>query len=170
MCLPTRARFRLKALRLIGKGALDGEELFTIEGSENWRSTPDDLEEREKWPKKAEKPTHRRHNRHCWKLHSSHCAYPSLLHNKNVPRQHDELNLRHLYCWRDPNWSLHDRSDVHNRKKIICGTSENLHNRDIGHLDKEQHNNRRANNLVQELDEPNTTTRTTGSSTTKNSS
>ena len=40
------------------KGALDGEELFTIEGSENWRSTPDNLEEREK----AEKPTHRRHN------------------------------------------------------------------------------------------------------------
>ena len=25
-------------------GALDGKELFTIEGSENWRSTPDDLE------------------------------------------------------------------------------------------------------------------------------
>ena len=35
-------------------GALDDEELFIIEGSENWRSTPDDLEEREKWPKKAE--------------------------------------------------------------------------------------------------------------------
>ena len=34
------------------KGALDGEELFAIEGSKNWRSTPDDLEEREKWPKK----------------------------------------------------------------------------------------------------------------------
>ena len=26
--------------KLIGKGALDGEELFTIEGSKNWRSTP----------------------------------------------------------------------------------------------------------------------------------
>ena len=25
---------------LIGKGAIDGEELFTIEGSKNWRSTP----------------------------------------------------------------------------------------------------------------------------------
>ena len=30
------------------KGALDGKELFALEGSENWRSTPDDLEEREK--------------------------------------------------------------------------------------------------------------------------
>ena len=27
----------------------------------HWRSTPDDLEEREKWPKKAENPTHHRH-------------------------------------------------------------------------------------------------------------
>ena len=25
---------------LIGKGALDGKELFAIEGSKNWRSTP----------------------------------------------------------------------------------------------------------------------------------
>ena len=43
-----------KQLTLIAEincaGALDGKELFTIEGSENWRSTPDDLEEREKWP------------------------------------------------------------------------------------------------------------------------
>ena len=44
------------------KGALDGKELFTIEGSKNWRSTPDDLEEREKWPKNSETPLHRRHN------------------------------------------------------------------------------------------------------------
>ena len=33
---------------LIGRGALDGEELFTIEGSKNWRSTPGQPEEREK--------------------------------------------------------------------------------------------------------------------------
>ena len=38
---------------LIGMGALDGKELFAIEGSENWRSTSDDLEEREKWPEKG---------------------------------------------------------------------------------------------------------------------
>ena len=31
--------------------ALDDEELFVIKGSENWRSTPDKPEEREKWPK-----------------------------------------------------------------------------------------------------------------------
>ena len=31
-----------------GKGALDGKELFTIEGSEEWRSIPNDLEERER--------------------------------------------------------------------------------------------------------------------------
>ena len=35
---------------LIGKGALDDEELFVIEGTKKWRSTPDDLEEREQWP------------------------------------------------------------------------------------------------------------------------
>ena len=40
---------------LIGKGALDGEELFTIEGSKNWRSTPGQPEEREKWRKNASK-------------------------------------------------------------------------------------------------------------------
>ena len=37
------------------KGALKGEELFTIDGSENWRSTPDDLEERESGAKCANK-------------------------------------------------------------------------------------------------------------------
>ena len=37
-------------------GALDGKELFTIEGSENWRSTPDDLEESEKAAFHDEKP------------------------------------------------------------------------------------------------------------------
>ena len=42
--------------KLIGKGALDDEELFTIEGSENWRLTPDNLEEREKCRTTAKKP------------------------------------------------------------------------------------------------------------------
>ena len=37
------------------KGALDGEELFTIEDSENWRSTPDNLEERDTCGKKGRK-------------------------------------------------------------------------------------------------------------------
>ena len=37
-------------------GALDGEEVFTIEGSENWRSTPDILEEREKCGKNVKNP------------------------------------------------------------------------------------------------------------------
>ena len=45
-------------LRLIGsKEALDGEELFTIEGSKNWRSTPDELKERGKCVRAAEKPS-----------------------------------------------------------------------------------------------------------------
>ena len=30
------------------RGALDDEELFIVEGSKNWRSTPGQLEEREK--------------------------------------------------------------------------------------------------------------------------
>ena len=41
------------------KGALDGEELFAIEGSKNWRSTPNNLKEREnglKRPKTTSSP------------------------------------------------------------------------------------------------------------------
>ena len=40
----------------IGKGALDDEELFVIEGSENWRSTPGQPEERENFGKTVKKP------------------------------------------------------------------------------------------------------------------
>ena len=36
-----------QTLRIKCAGALDGIELFTIEGSEKWRSTPNDLEESE---------------------------------------------------------------------------------------------------------------------------
>ena len=39
------------------KGSLDGKELFAIEGSENWRSTPDNLEERENAAFHGEKPS-----------------------------------------------------------------------------------------------------------------
>ena len=45
----------IKRLRIHCAGALDGKELLTIEDSETWRSTPDDLEEREKWSKKDKK-------------------------------------------------------------------------------------------------------------------
>ena len=38
------------------EGALDGKDLFAIEGSEKWRLTPDDLEEREKCGRAAENP------------------------------------------------------------------------------------------------------------------
>ena len=36
--------------------ALDEEELFVVEGSKNWRSTPGQLEERETCGKTAKKP------------------------------------------------------------------------------------------------------------------
>ena len=55
-----------------GLRALDGKELFTIEGSENWRSNPDNLEEREKWGRTAKKTSHR-HSRHMVRL-SMNCA------------------------------------------------------------------------------------------------
>ena len=64
----------------------------------------------------------------------------------------DELNLRHLHCWRDPNLSLHDHRDIHNRKNCTCGTSEHLHGRDIDHLVNAPHNDGHFDNLVQELD------------------
>ena len=123
-----------------------------------WRSA-------KKGIKKTEKTLHRRHNRHCWKLHSSHCAYPSLLHNRNVSRRHDELNLRHLCCWRDPNLSLHDRRDVHNRKTApaapsrtcTTGTSSTLSSTTTGEPNTTtcttvslRDNNGHVNNLVQE--------------------
>ena len=41
---------------LIGMGALDNEELFVVEGLENWRSTRDKPEEREKCGKTAKTP------------------------------------------------------------------------------------------------------------------
>ena len=47
----TRVAERLGVTLLASPPALDDKELFVIEGSENWRSTPDNLEEREKWPK-----------------------------------------------------------------------------------------------------------------------
>ena len=37
------------------RGALDDDELFIIEGSKNWRSTPGQPEEREKWRKMRRK-------------------------------------------------------------------------------------------------------------------
>ena len=57
------------------KGALNGEELFTIEGSKNWRSTP-------KGPKKAQK------------THSSPPMLPAA--------RRDELNLRHFPLYARP--------------------------------------------------------------------
>ena len=45
-----------------------------------------------------------------------HCAYPSLLCKGNVLKRRDELYLRHFHCAQDPNLSLRDHSDVHNRK------------------------------------------------------
>ena len=40
----------------IAAGALDGKELFAIEGSEKWRSTPGEPRGARKKAKKAEKP------------------------------------------------------------------------------------------------------------------
>ena len=117
MCLSTRARYQLKVQRLIGKGALDGKELFTIEGSENWRSTPDYLEEREKWPKKDQKTT---------------IAAPSLLRPGMSTNSGNELCLRHLHSSRDPA-SPHVHKDVHNSKNCTCGTTTTI-NKDIDHL------------------------------------
>ena len=70
-------------------GALDNEELLVIEGSENWRSTPDDLEEREKWPEEGRKTLHRRHTQ------LKTC--PSLLRT-GMSTSGDELSLKHLHC------------------------------------------------------------------------
>ena len=39
------------------KGALDGEELFTIEAPKTGAQSRDNPEEREKWPKKTENPS-----------------------------------------------------------------------------------------------------------------
>ena len=78
----TRCVCPLPCYGLIGKGALDGEELFTIEGSENWRSTPDNLEEREKCWETSKKPfTAASPPYPATKLKAAqfHCAYPSLL-------------------------------------------------------------------------------------------
>ena len=76
-------------------GALDGKELFTIEGSENWRSTPDN------W-------------RSAKNAHPFIAAKPTLTHlvaNWKSTNSGDELNLSHLP--RDPDDDLHNRDIVH---------------------------------------------------------
>ena len=53
--------------------SLDGKELFTIEGSEKRRSTPDDLEEREKCRISRRKKHLHHHSRHTVRM-SMNCA------------------------------------------------------------------------------------------------
>ena len=60
--------------------ALDDEELFTIEGSENWRSTPDNRRSAKNDAKCVKKPITATTKTAMLKVKS-----PSLLHNWNVP-------------------------------------------------------------------------------------
>ena len=121
MCLFTRARYRQKVR---GQRGPRWRRTLHRRGPRKLALNSRQPGGARKMAKKADKTLHGRHNRHCRKLHSSHCAFPSLLHNRNVPKRHDELNLRHLHCWRDPSLSLHDHSDVHNRKNCTCGTTK----------------------------------------------
>ena len=48
----------------------------------------------------------------CGQLHSLHCGYTSLEHNRKVHHSVDELNLGHLQVK-----ALHGHRDVHNRRR-----------------------------------------------------
>ena len=95
----------------------------------------DNLEEREKWPKrpkngnllkrhdelKLTKTLHRRHAQHCWKA-----VHPSLLHNKMSTDSGRGLNLRHLQLRDVP--SLHNHRDVQLCQSTgTCGSHSFLH-------------------------------------------
>ena len=91
-------------------GALDGKELFTIEGSKTgaqlqttWRSAKNGLKKarnRSSPPYPAE-------------------SVPSLLRTEMSTNSGDELSLGHLHCSRD-NLSLHDHGNVHNRRNAAA--------------------------------------------------
>ena len=81
MCLFTNAV-------LIGMGALDGKELFAIEGSENWRSTPRQPGRTRKMRKIREKTIHRRHNQKMLEA-----SYPSVLGHVNDLVQELDANM-----------------------------------------------------------------------------
>ena len=110
-------------------GALDDEELFVIEGPENWRSTPGQPRgARKLWKNRKKSPPSQPTTR---KLHSLHCGYPSQRRTGMSANSGDELNLRHLHCSRD-NLSLHDRRDVQpsmNCSTCTTGTSTTLSTR-----------------------------------------
>ena len=98
-----------QTLRTNCAGALDGKELFTIEGSENWRSTPDNVEERKNGLKRPKKNPSSSPQTPLLRA-----DYPSLLRNVISTDSGDELNLWHFHC-RNPT-SLQDHRDVHNRR------------------------------------------------------
>ena len=122
--LTKRAVYVNMLLRSHCAGALNDEELFIVEGTENWRSTPGQPgEEREKCGKTAKK-THRRH--------TTLEACPSLLRTKMSTTSGDKLNLMHFHRSRDNCrcmiTAMSITADMHLRHQ------HDMHNRDIGHL------------------------------------
>ena len=106
---------------------------------ENWRSTPGQPEEREKWRQPPKKNLHRRHNRHCTKSSTILCCTTGLSTDSG-----DELNLRH-HPLSQP--SLHDHRDVRTVDELRqqchrppcqvccnCGTFAVFLHSDIKHL------------------------------------
>ena len=63
--LRTRSCYIDTTRKPIGKGALDGKELFAIEGSENWRSTPGQPGGARKMRKPRKRTFTAATNRHC---------------------------------------------------------------------------------------------------------
>ena len=86
-----------------------GLRKLALNSGTTWRSAKNDLQSR--------KTPHRRHNRHCQKLRTCLCCTTGMSTDSS-----DELDLRHLYRWRDPNLSLHDhRTSI--TAESTCGTN-----------------------------------------------
>ena len=101
--------------------ALDNEELFVVEGSENWRSTPGRPRRARKMRKKRPKPLHRRHT-HA-KRNPSCCKLRGPLHNRDIVHLVDERQLQNLHSFP---LCLEQAPDV-------------AHNRHVNHLLQELH-------------------------------
>ena len=114
-----------------------------LNGSKNWRSTPDDLRSAKNGLKRSKNrppPPYPRKKR------------TTLFRTGMSTDSSDELNLRHFHCRKTT--SLHDHRDVFYRRNCTCGTSKHLHNREHRPPVEERRNNGHVNDLVQDLGTP----------------
>ena len=102
-----------KSLRSDCAGALDDKELFIIEGSENWRSTPGRPGGARKMPTPTSPPNPRKS--------------PPSLHTGRSTNSGDELNLRHLQQETQANRDIDDNVSTATAESTVFCTDNPKH-------------------------------------------